>query len=703
MKKFIITTCAIILFGIISVYTIYFKGFYINFSKKEVTTNTRIYEKTIQVKQDNIFMPFTIKGVNLPSSIAGHTATEFAIDKDTYLRWFDFIANMGANSIRIYTIYNDDFYNALYEYNTTHETPLYLLQGIQVSSYANNSKNDAYSKDFYYSLKEDAIDVVDVIHGKKIISLNKQNGSGYYFKDVSPWLLGYIVGSDFNANTIAYTNHKDYDTSYQGTYITTSDNASAFEVLLAKVMDHLIHYETEKYGYQSLITFSSSTTIDPFEYDSEYASQIGKHTSINPNHIQVTDKFQAGFFASYQLVQVYDQFYNHFSTNQKNLLSERSITIQEMATATESYFKLLSDYHNMPVIINDFGFSTSRGCDEILGPNNEQIQGEKIVTYYQQMIDNDIQGAFISTWQDAWDRATWNTSYSVETSELFHWHDIQGKHTGFGLLGFSSNTIELDGSNKDWPSIASTITTSFVDNNTTNSYSIDTFYDESGLYLFIKNTEEKPLDSLTIALDITQNSGSTSYKNTLSFNTPVDFIIELSKESGRMLVQSRYESLRANYLADISDENAYFHFPDKDDTTFVPIYNICNSYKKDENGNYLIPLKYETYETGQLIAGNSSKNSLADYCYSNEGVELRIPWQLLNITNPDSLHIHDDYYEHYGVVPIKAEDFSIGIAPKSASSLSLEPISYTPFKRKEYKEYLKASYYIIQDSWRKIE
>lgn len=140
MKKFIITTCAIILFGIISVYTIYFKGFYINFSKKEVTTNTRIYEKTIQVKQDNIFMPFTIKGVNLPSSIAGHTATEFAIDKDTYLRWFDFIANMGANSIRIYTIYNDDFYNALYEYNTTHETPLYLLQGIQVSSYANNSK-----------------------------------------------------------------------------------------------------------------------------------------------------------------------------------------------------------------------------------------------------------------------------------------------------------------------------------------------------------------------------------------------------------------------------------------------------------------------------------------------------------------------------------------------------------------------------------
>ena len=61
---------------------------------------------------------FEIRGVNMGVGIPGEWATDYAIDKETYLRWFQYIQDMGANTIRVYTILHDDFYNAFYEYNT---------------------------------------------------------------------------------------------------------------------------------------------------------------------------------------------------------------------------------------------------------------------------------------------------------------------------------------------------------------------------------------------------------------------------------------------------------------------------------------------------------------------------------------------------------------------------------------------------------
>lgn len=74
--------------------------------------------------------PFEIRGVNLGSGIPGHFATDYAIDKETYLQWFDQIQAMGANCIRVYTLLQDDFYNAFWEYNKDREQPLYLIHGL---------------------------------------------------------------------------------------------------------------------------------------------------------------------------------------------------------------------------------------------------------------------------------------------------------------------------------------------------------------------------------------------------------------------------------------------------------------------------------------------------------------------------------------------------------------------------------------------
>lgn len=96
--------------------TAYYRwGFYIDLHPgRQVSTFTGVSGKEILVDEGNGPKPFEIKGVDLGAGIPGHFATEYAIDKETYLRWFGMIREMGANTIRVYTILSSDFYEAVY-------------------------------------------------------------------------------------------------------------------------------------------------------------------------------------------------------------------------------------------------------------------------------------------------------------------------------------------------------------------------------------------------------------------------------------------------------------------------------------------------------------------------------------------------------------------------------------------------------------
>ena len=44
---------------------------------------------------------------------------------------------------------------------------------------------------------------MDMIHGNKRFSLGEDLGSGSYTKDISPWVLGYILGVEWEDTTVA--------------------------------------------------------------------------------------------------------------------------------------------------------------------------------------------------------------------------------------------------------------------------------------------------------------------------------------------------------------------------------------------------------------------------------------------------------------------------------------------------------------------
>jgi len=122
LKKFIIAVAALVLLYIGWDWAYYRLGWYIDLHpSEEVTTFMEVQEEQIYQQTPDGKKEFEIRGVNMGSGIPGEWSTDFAIDKETYLRWFEQIQAMGANVLRIYTIQADEFYEAFYEYNRNRE------------------------------------------------------------------------------------------------------------------------------------------------------------------------------------------------------------------------------------------------------------------------------------------------------------------------------------------------------------------------------------------------------------------------------------------------------------------------------------------------------------------------------------------------------------------------------------------------------
>ena len=114
MKKFILTVCVLTALLFTGYYAYYHLGIYLVGAEGPVTTFMKTDADTIYMERDGGYEPFEIRGVNMGVGIPGHFATDYAIDEETYLRWFQQIQDLGANTIRVYTILHDDFYNAFY-------------------------------------------------------------------------------------------------------------------------------------------------------------------------------------------------------------------------------------------------------------------------------------------------------------------------------------------------------------------------------------------------------------------------------------------------------------------------------------------------------------------------------------------------------------------------------------------------------------
>ena len=648
MKKFLVAATLVFIFAV---------GFLGDIVTNKITPQNNTYfvktdKESIYISKDNKWQKFNIVGVNLNSIKPGNFSNDKVITEEEYLNWITIIDNMGANCIKVPDIMDNNFYNALYKFNEDKKDPIYVIQGIYFDEVDLKNGKDIQSEEIEEKFKKHIKLIIDSIHGNSF-DLNEDIKNEYYNTDISDYLIGYTLGIEFARNDLIHTeliNNKD---SYNGKYFYTNNDASSFESYIAKMADYLVEYEYKQYKEQKLVGFIGSSN----NYKELNSSNQNEDNSIkdyiNPNNINSKGKLKTGIFASYNLY----PSYTNMNENQDNI---------------EEYVNELKNTHKIPIIIGEYGVPSSRNSadfntDTNKGYINEQEQGEILVDTYRTINDANIAGSFIFELQDSWQRTSWNTKELKILDRAPYWSDAQDYSQNFGLIAFDPSQADSklypDEKIDEWKN------KNIINKNEDISLSMRS--DEKYLYFMLKSENTINLDKqdIYVYLDITPNSGSTkSSQLNLNFDKPVDFIIEIKdRENAKVLVHEYY-----NYFSLNQNKKEYQKRPDlisvqSDMDEFSPIYIETSPRMYVEDLKKIVESK--KIETGKLVHGNSNPlnenyNSASDFYVSNDYIEIRVPWSLLNFMDPSTKQIMDDIYKYFSSKPMTINEINVGVTIK---------------------------------------
>ncbi|PLS18135.1 hypothetical protein CVD28_07505 [Bacillus sp. M6-12] len=694
-----------------------------------VNFNSKTGENYIQVKKNGSWEDLLIKGVNMGIAKPGFFPGETSITREEYLRWFGYIGAMNANAIRVYTLHPPEFYQALYEYNQQAKEPLYLFHGIWAEEEMMLEKQNMYTKEVSASFKENLRHIIDSVHGNANIPERTGNASGEYRYDVSKYVLGYVLGIEWDPGVVDETNKRNKSVSqHNGTYFYT-ENASPFEIWLSQMMEYAAVYEEKKYNWQHSMSFTNWVTTDMLTHPAE-PSQTEDMAVVNPNHVKKKNSYHAGLFASYHIYPYYPDFLNY---------EEKYLNYKDKSGKKNSYAGYLHDLrkeHSMPVIVAEFGVPASRGLTHVnpqglnQGKHSEKAQG-KIDSYlYQSILDEKYGGGLLFSWQDEWFKRTWNTMDFDNPDRRPFWSNIQTNEQRFGLLAFDSkDSILLDGETADWqlkrskPLYSSAEKKSFLKSMYAES-------DYEGLYMRIELNRafNKDEDQIQLVFDTIPGQGQNmlSVKDGINVNglEGTDFLAEISNEdNSRIMVDSYYDSFYfqyANLLKMIPHEE---YASRKNNGIFHPIRLALNKELTIPSKKQTVP--FQSFETGKLMWGNGNPgsqhyDSLTDISIAEnkKTLEIRIPWQLLNVKDPSLKEVIGDLWKKglthgetingikIGAIGYEGKNGSLSSFPESSgNSLPMKKaavFTWNEWNEPSYQERLKPSYYIMKDTYKKL-
>jgi hypothetical protein len=678
----------------------------------------------IQVRNNGKWENLLIKGVNMGIGKPGYFPGQAAITKEEYLRWLKEIGDMNANAIRIYTLHPPTFYEAFYEYNQTAKKPLYLFHGAWINEQGLISTQDAFAQQNIDDAMTEIKNMINIIHGHANLPVRPGHASGEYKYDISKYVIGFIIGIEWDPEMVNNTNSKHKGLQqFNGDYFHTQ-NGSPFEMWLAGLMNYAADYETMQFNWQHSLSFTNWVTTDLLKHPSEPLKDEDL-VSVDPNHIKKSSQFHAGLFASYHIYPYYPDFLNYDS----EYLNYIDSTGKKNNYA--GYLNDLRKAHNMPVLVAEYGVPASRGMTHLnrYGMNqgflSEQEQGQIDTSLYSSIVSAGYAGGMVFTWQDEWFKRTWNTMDLDNPDRRPYWSNLQTNEQHFGLLGFDpgekDSSIMVDGNIEDWKmAVTKVIYQSKMKNSSLNQVRLSS---DNG-YLYYLLTYNQPVDfskqGTYLLLDTIPNQGQTNIPLTdhasVQTNFGIDFLVKLNGiKDSRITVDSYYDPFYYSYakMLHIKPEHSM------NSGIFNPIRLALNKELKIPGTKTQIPFQY--YETGKLMFGDANPqhkdfNSLTDVSVSSDKkiIEGRIPWQLLNVKDPSLKEVMADIWKEglTGSQKIEGIRVSVAVAGQQKITMTLPKeknaeISQTDsvlYKWKEweepsYHERLKKSYYIMQKTY----
>ncbi len=620
--------------------------------------------------------PFWPIGVNFGTAIPGTSPGEFAASPEQLRRWIETTAAAGANAIRTYTVQSPAFYRELRAYNMAHlDAPLMLLQGAWIDEPTSDDP-DYLSASSTAWVDDEIRKVIGAVYGDIQIPpgspSNPRNfgrAYGTFDADVSPWLLGWLVGREMEPYTIETTLalHPDAPTSYKGAKLAIVGE-NAIEAWIVARLDLLVRREAELYGAQHPIGFSNWPTLDPLPHWTEPKIPVSSEDTYQIDLEPITSKggFTAGVFMSYHAYPYYPDFILHQPEYQ-------SASDAQGKLSYVGYLQALRAHHaNHAVLIAEVGHpscwgnghQTPSGLDH--GGLNEQQQAAATLRSVGAVATAGLHGAFVFAIIDEWFKRAWvveRVEFPTERRQL--WHNTMNPEQNFGLIamrpGAEGERVVLDGADTEWgaPDAVAATTSPFALGDGADGQrklrDLSVRHDAGWLHIRVRLTlaPGSQLDwskvDLLLALDTIdpdRGDGRLDPEGRVEVGRRVEFVLRVDDgATARLLVDKPYDlfGLWHGYR----EAWQLYRSATNDAGLFHPVRTITNAAAEavdPKTGQLLQIAAQKEQQTGTLAVGSElvDSNAMVAFDAATGVVEVRLPWNLLHFTDPSALQVVDD-------------------------------------------------------------
>lgn len=628
----------------------------------------------ITVWNGDHYSPLFIKGVNLGIGVPGTFPGELAATRDDYRRWFRLIRDAGFNTIRIYTLHFPHFYEELRQFNLQNPNhPIFFFHGAWLEEEVVGYTEDLFelSDLFDQEIREN----VDAVHGNAIIAPRQGKAYGTFTADVSAWNIAYIIGREVHPPEVVHTNTLYPNiTSYIGRYFSI-ENTQASEAWMVNRLDNLVAYENDTYGTQRPVSFSSWPSLDPLSHPFE-ENDYETMASLDISNLDFS-RAKAGVFASYHAYPYYPDYISKDPKYQPfyDYLGQNSYL---------GYLTYLKEhYKRMPLIIAEFGAPSSWGVAHYAhsgihhGGLDELTQGKESVRMLQNIDAAGGGGGILFAWLDEWFKRTWITdALDFDPERRIIWHNITAAEQNFGLLGYRKNDF-------GW--------TRFEDFcNDCPVRSLDVGADFSFLKLRVNMDRHLPiLDTLWVVFDTYDaDLGESILPNGKVVNNRAEFALMITNYTAELYVTEAYDTY--GLWHNVSSPAQLYRSTATDGAPWNIVRWRNNTFDKEVQ--YIGQLRVNRLDLPQ--------SSMDAVRLKDDHIEIRLPWLLLNFTDPSRAQVlHDDRS-----TPERETRFSdginFGIFYKNQSLETANRYLWEPWNHAlNTEEYKKDSYAVIKENF----
>lgn len=645
-----------------------------------------------------VYEEFFVRGVNMGLAEPGKYFTDFPDDIPTFRRWFDQIADMHANTIRSYTLPPPEFYRALDAHNRENpDKVLYLLQEIWPEEHPKDG--DYLAEEYRQSFQREIDFGVDAVYGRANIPERKGRAWGIYNVDVSPWLLGWLVGRELESEEVLATDARNKDAAYEGRFVSASPGATPTEAWLAESMDTVASIEADRYGVLHPVSIVSWPTLDPKEHDSEWDPATGKknrwndRASVTIEHFDVTAENEAGLFGSYHIYPNYPDFMN-------NELAYGDYRDEEGLLRYGGYLREFKASHGkFPALVAEYGLangtSTAHYAPDGLhhGGIGEKAAGEGILRMERALKREGYAGGVVFEWMDEWVKKTWTTEYLMIPYERHVlWHNVADPEQNYGLMANDPVQPATPGKVKSGSGIVG---------------SMELSADAAWFHVKVKLLRplEKGRETLYLGFD-------TFARDLGEFKWPVG---GLSADSGMefALDTDGYAQASLKVIPGYDSGNYRYRSTRTEEGKFIRMEPLVNGPVTTRDGRRIAGIRFDasTLAMGEF---DESRNAWKS---DGQTLEFRIPWTRLNVTDPSSLRVlQDERTDIYSPAQdqlrtVTTEGFVVSALvwdkTSRAASGRVEASPADPYRWNgwetppPYAERLKKSYQVLKDAWAK--